>query len=131
MPVSSPSTIPAGSQVKLSVVRGQRVGAAYPVKEGKTILGRAAAGEQQPVDVELDDQERPGQMFAANHHAVITFENSSLTVEDTGTANGTYVNRVKLPPNSPLPLKPEDVVQVGTVQLQVKVKEKKRTGVQK
>jgi len=129
--VSSPSNIPEGSQVKLSVVRGQRVGAAYPVKEGKTILGRAAAGEQQPVDVDMDDQERPGQIFAANHHAIITFENNSLTVADNGTANGTYVNRVKLAGTSPQPLKPDDIVQIGTVQLQVKVKEKKRTGTQK
>jgi predicted component of type VI protein secretion system len=129
--VSSPSIIPDGSQVKLSVVRGQRVGAAYPVKEGKTVLGRAAAGEQLPVDVDMDDQERPGQIFAANQHAVLTLEKNNLTVEDSGTANGTYVNRVKLPPNSPQPLKPDDVVQIGTVQLQVKVKEKKRTGTQK
>jgi pSer/pThr/pTyr-binding forkhead associated (FHA) protein len=121
MPVSSPSTIPAGAQVQLSVVRGQQLGATYPVKQGKTVVGRAAAGEKQPVDVELDEQERPGQVFAANHHAILTFENNNLTVEDTGTANGTYINRVKIQPNSPQPLKPGDVVQVGTVQLQVQV----------
>lgn len=130
--MSSPaSTIPPGSKVKLTVVRGQRVGAAYPVNEGQTILGRGAAGEQLPVDVEMDDQERDGQIFAANQHAIIRFENNALTVEDTGTANGTFVNRGKLPPNTKTPLKPEDIVQVGTVQLQVKVKEKKNTGVQK
>jgi pSer/pThr/pTyr-binding forkhead associated (FHA) protein len=79
----------------------------------------------------MDDQERAGQIFAANRHAVITFEGANLTIEDTGTANGTYVNRVKLAPNAKQSLKPEDVVQIGTVQLQVKVKEKKRTGTQK
>lgn len=130
--MSSPaSTIPPGSNVKLTVVRGQRLGAAYPVNEGKTVIGRGAAGEQELVDVEMDDQERPGQTFAANQHAIIVFENGTLTVEDTGTANGTFVNRVKLAPNTKTPLKPEDIVQVGTVQLQVKVKEKKKTGAQK
>jgi pSer/pThr/pTyr-binding forkhead associated (FHA) protein len=119
--VSSPSTIPAGAALNLNVVRGQNPGTTYPIKQGKTILGRAAAAEQLPVDVDMDNLERPGQIFAANHHAIITFANGNLTVEDTGTANGTYLNRAKLPPNSPQPLKPDDVVQIGTVKLQVKV----------
>jgi pSer/pThr/pTyr-binding forkhead associated (FHA) protein len=110
--VSSPSSL------KLVVVRGQQNGAEYPLKEGANVLGRAAAGDQ-PVDVELDQQERPGQVWAANQHAIITVANGGLTVEDTGTAYGTYVNRVKIQPNTPQPLQPNDVVQVGTVQLKV------------
>lgn len=107
--------------MKLIVVRGQQNGTEYPVKQGKTVLGRGAAGDKQPVDVDMDQQERPGQVFAANHHAIITYEANALTVEDTGTANGTYVNRVKLAPSTKQPLKADDVVQIGTVQLKVKV----------
>jgi pSer/pThr/pTyr-binding forkhead associated (FHA) protein len=127
-PSPAPEPLAPGSKVKLSVVRGQRVGAAYPVKEGENILGRTG---DKPVDVNFDDQERPGQVFAANHHAIIRFENNCLTIQDTGTTNGTYVNRGKVPFDRPMPLKAEDVVQVGTVQFQVKVKIKKATGVAK
>ncbi len=125
-PVAEP--LPAGSKPKLTVVRGQRPGASFGVKEGVTQFGRSG---DDPVDVDLDVQERPGQVFAARQHARIYFEDSILTIEDSGTANGTYVNRVKIAPNQRYPLKAEDLIQIGTVQFQVKVKVKKATGVAK
>jgi len=128
--VSSPPTpepLPEGSKPKLTVTRGQRPGASFGVREGITQLGRGGEG----VDVDFDVQERPGQVFAAPVHAKIYFENNVLTIEDPGTSYGTYVNRVRIPDNTRHPLKAEDVIQVGTVQLQVKVKIKKATGVAK
>lgn len=119
--MSSPSDacLPDGATPKLVVTRGQQRGADFALKPGQTILGRAAAGDQ-PVDIELDSQEQPGRMFAANCHAIVSWENNSLSVEDTGTSHGTYVNRVRIPPNAKQPLKPDDTVQIGTVQFQVK-----------
>jgi pSer/pThr/pTyr-binding forkhead associated (FHA) protein len=119
-PFDGSASLPEGAVPKLVVTRGQQRGADFALKPGQTILGRAAAGDQ-PVDIELDNQEQPGRAFAANHHAIITWENNALAVEDTGTAHGTYVNRVRIPPNTKQTLNPEDTVQVGTVQFQVKV----------
>ena len=72
---------------KLVVIRGQQPGIDFVIKPGQTVLGRTAAGDLH-VDVDLDSQERPGLAFAANHHAIITWENGSLAVEDTGTTHG-------------------------------------------
>lgn len=129
--VSSPSTpapLPPGSKPKLSVVRGRRPGKTYGILEGQTFIGRAGA---EPVDIDLDEQEKEGQVFAANRHACIVFENGLITVEDPGTSYGTFINRVKIPPNQRYPLKADDVIQIGSVQLKVTVKVKKGTGVQK
>ncbi|MCS6849588.1 MAG: FHA domain-containing protein [Gemmataceae bacterium] len=120
--------VPEGAKCKLAVIRGMRVGKTYGINPGQTFLGRTG---EEPVDVNMDEQERPGQVFAANRHACIYFENHSLAIEDLGTSFGTFVNRVKLPPNQRHPLKADDIIQIGSVQLKVQVKAKQRTGVQK
>jgi len=124
----SPELLPEGSAVKLSVVRGERVGGAFPIKEGPNYIGREGGA---PVDVNVAELERPGKEVAAPQHACVKLENNQLTVEDLKTEAGTYVNRVRLPWGTPHPLKAEDIIQIGTVQFQVKVKIKKKTGTAK
>jgi pSer/pThr/pTyr-binding forkhead associated (FHA) protein len=124
----APEPLPPGSKPKLSVVRGRRPGKTYGILEGQTFVGRPG---DEPVEVDLDEQEKEGQVFAANRHACIYFENGLMTIEDPGTSYGTFVNRVKIPPNQRHPLKADDVIQIGSVQMKVTVKVKKGTGVQK
>jgi pSer/pThr/pTyr-binding forkhead associated (FHA) protein len=42
-----------------------------------------------------------------------------MVIEDLSSANGTYVNRSRVPPGERRALKEGDVIQVGAVQLKV------------
>jgi hypothetical protein len=101
---------------KLLVVRGQRMDVAYPLYPGKNYLGRT---DDKPVDVDLEDQESPDRIWTSRQHAVITFENGKLTIEDLNSLNGTFVNRTRVHPGQVRDLIESDVVQVGTVHLKV------------
>jgi pSer/pThr/pTyr-binding forkhead associated (FHA) protein len=100
------------------VLRGLKINVEYPVYEGNNFVGRA---DEKPVDIDLDDQEPPDRVWSSRQHCLITFENGSLNVEDLNSANGTFVNRTRVYPGQKRGLNVGDVVQVGTVQLKVKV----------
>jgi len=110
--------LPEGAQPKLVVQRGLKLNVEYPIYEGHNFIGRA---DEKPVDIDLDDQEPPDRVWSSRQHALITFENSEILLEDLNSANGTFVNRTRVYPGQKRPLAPNDVVQVGTVQLKVKV----------
>jgi pSer/pThr/pTyr-binding forkhead associated (FHA) protein len=107
----------ADAQPKLTVTRGLKQNIDYPIYPGQNYIGRA---DEKPVDVDLDDQEPPDRVWSSRQHALLMFENGSLTVEDLNSANGTFINRQKLAPGQKQTLKPDDVIQIGTVQLKVK-----------
>ena len=113
-----PAKLPPGSQPKLVVIRGLKLNVEYPVYEGQNFIGRS---DENPVDIDLDDQEPQERSWISRQHAVITFANDELTVEDLNSANGTYVNRGRVAPGQKRGLAPDDVVQVGTIHLKVKV----------
>lgn len=125
-PAAAPAPLPEGSKVKLSVTKGVRVGKTYALKDGVNYVGRAG---QFPVDVDLAEQEKS--VFITNRHAVIYFQNGVIAIADPGTKTGVYLNRAKLAPGKKIPLKADDVVQLGNVALQVKVIAKKKTAAQK
>lgn len=101
---------------KLVVVRGVKVGTPYRILPGKNYVGRR---DERPVDVDLEDQEAPERVWSSRQHAVIHFESGQLTVEDLNSLNGTFVNRQRVSPGQPRPLKVGDILQIGTVQLKV------------
>lgn len=113
-----PAKLPPGSQPKLVVVRGLKNNVEYPVYEGQNYIGRS---DENPVDIDLDDQEPQERSWISRQHALITFSNDELTVEDLNSANGTYVNRGRVAPGQKRGLAPDDVVQIGTIHLKVKV----------
>jgi uncharacterized protein (TIGR02996 family) len=100
----------------LQVQRGQRPGLLYPVWDGLNYMGRA---DEQPVDIDLEDQEPPDRVWSSRLHAVIAWENGTLSIEDLNSTNGTYLNRQRVYPGSRRPLAPRDVIQIGTVQMRV------------
>lgn len=117
-PTTPPEALPAGAQPKFVVIRGQKLNVEYPLYEGHNFIGRS---DDKPVDVDLDDQEPPERVWTSRQHALVTFENNTLTIEDLNSANGTFVNRARVYPGSKTPLKANDVVQIGTVQMKLKV----------
>jgi FHA domain len=116
-PTTAPEALPAGAQPKLVVIRGQKLNVEYPLYEGHNFIGRS---DEKPVDVDLDDQEPPDRVWTSRQHALVTFENNTLAIEDLNSANGTFVNRNRVYPGSKCPLKVGDIVQIGTVQMKVK-----------
>jgi pSer/pThr/pTyr-binding forkhead associated (FHA) protein len=115
-PPAPAATLPAGAEPRLLVLRGQKRNVEYPLYDGHNFIGRA---DEKPVDIDLEDQEPPDRVWSSRQHALITLENGQLTIEDLNSSNGTFVNRSKIYPAQPVPLKPNDVVQIGTVQLKV------------
>jgi hypothetical protein len=114
LPVTPPTPIPTNP--KLVVVRGQRMDVAYPLYPGKNYLGRT---DEKPVDIDLEDQESSERIWTSRQHAVVTFDNGKLTVEDLNSLNGTFVNRTRVHPGQVRELNENDVIQVGTVHLRV------------
>jgi pSer/pThr/pTyr-binding forkhead associated (FHA) protein len=108
--------LPAGATPKLVCIRGVRIGLEYPIYEGPNYLGRS---DEQPVDIDLDDQERADNIWSSRQHALVTFENNCLFVEDLTSANGTYLNRDRLLPGQKQPVKVGDVIQIGGIHLKV------------
>jgi hypothetical protein len=110
--------LPADAKPKLVVIRGQRVNAEYPLYEGENYLGRA---DEKAVDVDLEDQEPPDRIWSSRQHALITFDDGKLALEDLNSLNGTFVNRLRIHPGQKQPLRVNDVIQIGTVQMRVTV----------
>jgi hypothetical protein len=127
MSAPSPAALPEGAKVKLSVVKGLRVGKNYALKAGVTYVGRMGP---QAVDVDLSEQENPGKSVAVNRFALIWNDKNGLGVADTGR-RVTAVNGVLIPSGKRIPLKGDDTLRFGKTELQVKVILKKRTAAQK
>jgi hypothetical protein len=118
-PAAPPALAPAlppGAEPRLVVLRGQKRNVEYPLYEGHNFIGRA---DEKPVDIDLEDQEPPDRVWSSRQHALITLESGQLTIEDLNSSNGTFVNRSKIYPAQPVPLKVNDVIQIGTVQLKL------------
>jgi len=119
-PAAPPAVAPLapGSQPRLVVLRGQKRNVEYPIYEGLNFIGRA---DDKPVDIDLEDQEPPDRVWCSRQHACISFEADALAIEDLNSANGTYVNRTRIYPGQRRNLSPNDIIQIGNVQLKVVV----------
>lgn len=120
-PVTAPpvgAVLPAGSQPRLLVLRGQKRNVEYPIYEGLNFIGRA---DEKPVDIDLEDQEPPDRIWCSRQHACLSFENNELFLEDLNSSNGTFVNRTRVYPGQKRQLAPNDIIQIGNVQLKVVV----------
>jgi hypothetical protein len=124
----NPTISPEGMKVKLTVIKGLRVGKTYSLKEGVTYIGRKGP---HAIDVDLTEQEMPGVAVAVNRFALVWFDKNGLNIADTGTRAGTTMNGTRLPKGKKFPLKADDTLQFGKTVLQIKVIPKRRTAVQK
>jgi pSer/pThr/pTyr-binding forkhead associated (FHA) protein len=97
-------------------MRGLRPNMEYPIVEGHNYIGRA---DERPVAINLKDQEPPEQACCSPQHACILFTNGRIALAAMATANDTFLNRAKVQPGQPHPLKVNDVIQIGAVQLKV------------
>jgi S-DNA-T family DNA segregation ATPase FtsK/SpoIIIE len=77
LPTSAPST----HELELRVVGGPLSGSAFPLGDGRHVLGRD----------EQDDLSLPDGRIS-RQHAVITVAGDSVSIEDNSSSNGTFVN---------------------------------------
>lgn len=120
-PASGPpvaAKLPPGATPKLVVIRGTRINVEYPLYEGENYIGRT---DEKPVDIDLEDQEPPDRIWSSRQHACIHLHDGVLTIEDLNSSNGTFVNRTRVYPNQKRVLQIGDIIQIGTVQLKVRV----------
>mgnify|MGYP000078052744 CR=1 FL=1 len=106
----------AAANPKLVVVRGQRIDVQYPIYPGKNFMGRT---DDKPVDIDIEDQESADRIWSSRQHAVITFEEGKLVLEDLNSLNGTFVNRTRVHPGQMKELQANDVIQIGTVHMKL------------
>jgi hypothetical protein len=103
-------------QAKLVCLRGLKPNVEYALFVGENYIGRA---DEMSVDIDLDDQEPPDRVWSSRQHAKLIIEDGKFFIEDLNSANGTYVNRQRVPTGNKKPLQNGDVIQVGTVQLRL------------
>jgi hypothetical protein len=101
---------------RLEVVRGEKLGVSFVVLEGRNLIGRTVVT---PVDLDLTGQEPAERVWSSRQHACLIFDGKSVILEDLNSLNGTFVNRQRVFPGQQRVLAPNDVIQVGTVQLRL------------
>jgi pSer/pThr/pTyr-binding forkhead associated (FHA) protein len=55
----------------------------------------------------------------SRNHARFILERGALCLEDLDSMNGTWVDGRKLDPNTPVPLQPGGIVEIGKIKLRV------------
>jgi len=76
--------------------------------------------ENQPTEkTAVLDMSRYGDMAQgiSRHHALIRYENNAYFIEDLGSTNGTWLNRSRLQPGKPYPLRNDDQIWLGPLKL--------------
>lgn len=76
--------------------------------EGEFLVGREASCDLPLADATVSRQ-----------HATLIFRNGTLSIRDESSTNGTYLNGVRLEPNTEHPLQPGDKLQLGRVKFRV------------
>ncbi len=88
--------------------------------EKRLVIGRADKASNIKPDIDLTPYN--ADLYGiSRQHAALVAKSSQLMVVDLNSHNGTYLNGAKLSPHGPLPLRSEDRLQLGKLQLEVRV----------
>lgn len=87
----------------------------------KTIwIGRMDPADDIFPEIDLTD-DGPAAKSVSRRHARILKRGEAITIEDLGSVNGTFINRKKLAPYIPEKLHNGDILQLGTLLMEVKM----------
>ena len=104
VPGSSESFEDAEQGASFVVLEGAKAGSVFSLMRSRTTLGRHPRS-----DIFLDD------ITVSRRHAAVITTDGGHEVEDSGSLNGTYVNRSRVEKS---PLQNGDIVQVGRFKLE-------------
>jgi predicted Zn-ribbon and HTH transcriptional regulator len=108
-PVASSSGKTVVPKAKLVVKRNGRVGTEFPIDQESVSIGRwdADSGSFAEIDLSKDDADK----YVSRKHARIFLKDGQYFIEDSGSVNGTYVNKgPRLVPGNPQKLQNNDEV---------------------
>lgn len=92
------------------LIAGQTEPVVIPIQR-EILFGRSAPGEAQPT---VDLSKYNGHMLGVSrHHAKMNVTSGGFTLEDLGSANGTWLNENRLAAGKPRPLKGGDQIRFG------------------
>ena len=117
----SPRPVSATSQKAQVVEEGLRLeleggGAAFPLNEGETMIGRFDPVTEQSPDVDLTEVDLK-RSVSRRHARVLRNGDGYTLVEEIGALNGTFVNGAKLAPGQPQAIEDGDTLGLGMVKL--------------
>jgi len=114
--VSAPTAAPASPKITLQIMNsGRRIN----LDIGDDLLiGRKdnARGIFPDVDLGLDGGYDAG---VSRRHAILAYKQDIYTIEDLGSSNGTFVNGLRLAPQTPTRIKHSDELKCGTLLIRV------------
>ncbi len=106
----------AGAWISLHLLESGQI---LPVSERSDFtLGRVSDNQPIMPDLDLSDY-KAYDNGVSRLHAVIRRNQGSVMIMDLGSANGTYINGVRILPNIEQPLRHGDVVALGKLKMQV------------
>jgi hypothetical protein len=82
------------------------------------LIGRRDPVSRRKPDIDLEDYDGY-RLGVSRKHAVVTLKDTELTLQDYGSANGTYLNGVRLPAHQAHKIHDGDVVRLGRLELRV------------
>ena len=87
----------------------------------KTVwIGRMDPADDVFPEIDLTD-DGPAAKSVSRRHARILKRGEAITIEDLGSVNGTFINKKKLSPYIPEKLSNGDILQLGTLLMEVKL----------
>lgn len=91
--------------------------------EGRTefTLGRSAEGQPVLPDIDLASY-RAYEAGVSRLHVSITLGNEQALATDLGSANGTRINGLKIPPHKPVAVKHGDILTLGRLRIQLLIR---------
>lgn len=116
--IDAPASPQSGRQATLVVINsGRRI---VLDRVDHLLLGRKdnKRGIYPDVDLGLDGGYEAG---VSRRHALISIQNGAYYIEDLASANGTFVNGQRLPPQQAVPIRHGDEVKLGTLILRFEV----------
>jgi len=100
--LGSDATATGYSPKQLFLVREQD-GVSWPISGLRVILGRSQSAQLQVSE----------SLIVSRQHAALSFEGNSITLEDLGSSNGTYINSRRLAPHQRVHVLPGDKIMLG------------------
>ena len=78
-------------------------------KKPESLWDNITVGRATTADVVIDDPA----ISSVHAHFAIDFSDGTVSLEDVGSSNGTFLNRLQLQPHTPTPLKSGDCLRFG------------------